>query len=345
MVRSSLHLSHELRPAAMRTAVRRTLAYADIFDYPLTASELHRYLHGERAHPDDVRAIVEQGIAGVAGRDGFYAPNGRLRTIQERRRRQAASAPLLARARFYALLLKHLPYVRMLGLTGSLAMRNLSGEGTKDIDLMVVTAPGRVWLCRAAVIAIVRLARLTGDTLCPNYVVSEHALAFEDTSLYSAHELAQMVPLYGRGVYRRLWSSNPQVQAYLPNARPRRMPPDRLLPGGKLLKQLAEGLLGGTLGDRLEIWEQRRKVARLRRQQHEYRHGEAKRGAAEDEAAETPVWSGMDRHGNGQRSAETPAWSVRRAPEIMFSGDQCKGHFGRHRARVLAAYRERLTGV
>jgi hypothetical protein len=283
--------------------VRRTLAYAEVFEYPLTAAELHRYLHGEAAPIAEVRALVEDGLAGVSAHDGYYALAGCLAHVAERRRRLVVSAPLLRRAHVYGVLLKHLPFVRMVGLTGSLAMRNVGDGAARDIDLMVVTVPGRVWLGRAAVIAVVYLARLAGDRLCPNYVVSEEALALDDRSIYSAHELAQMVPLYGAAAYQRLWDCNPQVLAQLPNAVPYPAPSDRLLPGGARLKRAAERLLGGVLGDCLEGWERARKMRRLRRLQRD--------GAA----------------------------------EIVFSSQQCKGHFGRHRARVLAAYHDRLAAL
>jgi len=283
----------------LTTAVRQTLAYADIFDYPLTAAELHRYLHGAHASLGGVQALLDEGVPGVVGQGGFYALAGRLSLVAERRRRQAVSTPLVGRARRYTFLLKHLPYVRMIGLTGSLAMNNVSA--VRDIDLMVVTAPGRVWFTRAAVIAVVRLARLAGDTLCPNYVVAENSLALDDTTVYSAHEVAQLQPLYGRAAYELLWIANPHLRTHLPNALPHASPPDRLFPGLGLLKRLVERALDGAAGDRLEAWERRRKPARLRCQQ--------------------PTG----------------------APEIVFSSDQCKGHFGLHRANVLAGYHERLA--
>jgi hypothetical protein len=288
---------------ALGAAVRRTLAYADVFEYPLTAAELHRYLHGQRATIAEIRALVEDGLAGVSTHDGYYALTGCLAYVAERRRRLVVSAPLLRRASLYGQLIKHLPFVRMVGLTGSLVMRNVCDGEARDIDVMVVTRRGRVWLGRAAVIAMVYLARLAGDRLCPNYVVSEEALALDDHSIYSAHELAQMVPLYGAAVYQRLWDSNPEMVTHLPNAGPLPSPSDRLLPGGAWLKRAAERLLGGVLGDVLEGWERARKMRRLRRMQRD--------GAA----------------------------------EIVFSSEQCKGHFGRHRARVLGAYHDRLAAL
>ncbi len=282
-------------------AVRRTLAYADLFDYPLSAQELHRYLHGTAVSLDELRALLADGVPGVEACDGFYALAGRLWTVAERKRRAAISAPLTGRIRLYTMVLKYLPFVRMVALTGSLSMQNV--DRRVDIDLMVVTAPGRVWLGRAAVILLVHLARVAGDTLCPNFVVSENALELGDPSIYGAHELAQMVPICGRDVYHRLWSSNPQVMYHLPNARAWPMPEERVQPVAQAFKRGIERLLGGALGDWLETWERRRKIERLGRQQ------------------------------------ATPT------AEIVLSADRCKGHFDRHRARVLAAYQARLMHV
>jgi hypothetical protein len=101
--------------------------------------------------------------------------------------------------------------------------------------------------------------------LCPNYVLAETALAQARRDLYVAHDLAQMVPLMGKAVYAAMRAANAWMMAYLPNAgAPLRQEPD-LAPEGWLggLKRLAERLLGGRLGDALEGWERRRKLARF----------------------------------------------------------------------------------
>jgi hypothetical protein len=246
-------------------AVWRTLAYADLFDYPLTAQELQRYLHGTPAALDELYALLAGGVPGVETSAGFYALKGRLWTVTERRRRAAISAPLMGRLRLYTKVFKYLPFVRMVALTGSLSMQNVDHRA--DMDVMVVTAPGRVWLGRAAVILLVHLARLAGDTICPNYVVAENALALDDLSIYGAHEVAQMVPLYGRDVYHRVWASNPQVIRHLPNAQAWPMPHDRMQPVAQACKRGLERLLGGAFGDWLERWECRRKIDRLSKRQ------------------------------------------------------------------------------
>jgi hypothetical protein len=255
----------DVRAHELCAAVRRTLAYADLFDYPLTAQELQRYLHGMSATREELHALLAEGISGVEASAGYYALAGRLSTVAERRRRAAISAPLIGRLRLYTTVLKYLPFVRMVALTGSLSMQNV--DHRVDMDVMVVTAPGRVWLGRAAVILLVHLARRAGDTICPNYVVAANALELGDLSIYGAHEVAQMVPLYGRDVYYQVWASNPQITHHLPNARAWPMPHDHMQPVAQTCKRGVERLLGGAIGDGLERWECRRKIDRLSKRQ------------------------------------------------------------------------------
>jgi hypothetical protein len=88
-----------------------------------------------------------------------------------------------------------LPFVRMVAVTGALAVDNISAR--PDIDLLVVAEPGRVWVCRRFLIVLVRLARVFGDDVCPNYVIAQSKLDLEQRDFFTAHELAQMVPMSG----------------------------------------------------------------------------------------------------------------------------------------------------
>jgi predicted nucleotidyltransferase len=56
-----------------------------------------------------------------------------------------------------------LPFVRMVAVTGALAKDNVGQR--VDIDLLIVAAPGRIWVCRRFLILAVRVARLLGDEL------------------------------------------------------------------------------------------------------------------------------------------------------------------------------------
>ncbi len=254
---------------ALERAILETLLYSDLFDYPLTPAEAAYYLSGLTATADDVCACVARSprlAEQIIVLDGLFALRGREALIAQRRDRAAASDRLWRRARRFVRILRLMPFVRMIAITGALAMENCTADD--DIDVMIVTAPDRVWLTRACAILLVYAGRLGGDTLCPNYVISERALTLNKHTLFVAHEFTQMIPVYGFEVYQRLRAANPWLQSLLPNAtQPWRREPDRPLSLiGRGLKRGLERLLSGRIGDAVEAWEMRRKLRKFQSQ-------------------------------------------------------------------------------
>jgi hypothetical protein len=271
------------REAAARRALERaivqTVAYADVFDYPLTADEVHRYLIGLPANRATVRGALSSSklLSDLLSRSGRYITlAGRESIIETRRRRAAISSEYWVGAVGYGRQIGGLPFVRMVAVTGALAMDNV---GDADIDYLIVTEPGRLWLCRGLVVGIVRLAALRGVTLCPNYFLTENTLVLEERNLFTAHEVTQMVPVAGMATYEVLRTLNDWTASHLPNAGgpPRRM---HVAEGReRAWYRLAETALRSRLGGRIERWEMERKLSKLR-----------KRGDGHAEAAFGPDW-------------------------------------------------------
>jgi len=244
-------------------AILHTLTYSDIFDYPLTAPEVHLYLTGVRASFEEVHQALEDGPIRQTG--NYFTLPGREEIVSIRADREARSQKLLPHALRYGRILGALPYIRMVALTGSLAVMNISK--TADFDYMLVAARGRVWTARAFALAFNRLTRLHGYTICPNLIISETALAWPLHELYSARELCQMKLIKGRDVYFRLMKANQWVRSFLPNAfLDCDGLPSPMREQAPALQSLAELPLHGKLGDRFENWEMDRKIARFSRQ-------------------------------------------------------------------------------
>jgi hypothetical protein len=154
----------------------------------------------------------------------------------------------------------------MVAVTGALAMDNV--ESGDDYDYLIVTRPGRLWLCRAIVISfVVKPAARRGDEVCPNYLLSERALVLDERNLFTAHELVQMVPTAGLDVYRRLRELNPWVNKFLPNAAKHTHQAQPAPVARRPAHSLAEAVLRTPLGTGLERWEMARKVRKLSRQE------------------------------------------------------------------------------
>lgn len=284
-------------------AVLHAVAYADIFDYPLTVAEIHRYLVGLQALPGSVEAYLEHGPAPVLTRcDGFVVLAGREEIVETRRKRAEVARRLWPRALVYGRAIANLPFVRMVAVTGALAVDNV--EHGADIDYLIVTEPGRLWLCRGLVIALVRLGKRRGDVICPNYLISERALVLQERTLYTAHELAQMVPIAGLSIYEQMRRLNAWTNSFLPNAGgpPRHIQERRRR---RPIRALTEAALRTPAGGWLERWEMQRKLRKF-----------AGQSAESIETAFCADWCKGHFDGHGQRILRAFADRLRMLGEV-----------------------------
>ena len=206
---------------AQEHAFLSTVIYAAIFEYPLTPAQLHESLIAARATLEDVTTWYNRSPylqAAIEYREGYFFPSGRRDLVALRRNREAISQTMLDDLAKPLALVLRMPWVRMVALSGSLAHLNASGEA--DLDLFVITKPGRVW---SVVTTALLLARLLGwrRRLCLNYVISEKQLAVEPRDLFAANQIVHLRPLCGTDVYLRFLEANRFVYGYYPNFVPR----------------------------------------------------------------------------------------------------------------------------
>jgi hypothetical protein len=251
----------------LEQAILKTVAYADVFDYPLTLPEIQRYLISESASIDATRKLLLQGPFvpdRLSELEGHFTLPGREEIVPIRQKRAAAAKVLWPKAFYYGQQISNLPFVRMVALTGSLAMRNVDLDG--DLDYLIVTEPGRLWVARALVILLVKLAARQGVTLCPNYFLSENALVIKDHNVFTAHELAQMVVVAGPQLFEHMLFINSWISEYLPNVWQSLENSRKSNVAQHRKARFSEFLLRTPAGDWLERWEMRRKIKKFNRQ-------------------------------------------------------------------------------
>ena len=110
-----------------------TVTYYDVLNMPLSAFEIWRHLiRYDTEAPEQVSSCSLMDVytcltagnldANIDEQQGFYFLRGRQHLIAPRIRAEKISVSKLKRLRHLAALLIYLPYVRMLGITGSLAI-------------------------------------------------------------------------------------------------------------------------------------------------------------------------------------------------------------------------------
>ena len=211
---------------SLSKAILKTLSYADIFNYPLKEEEIWRYLIEEKATQNQVSDCLKNltDKNKVSKSSNFFFLRGREKIVAEREKKEKLSKQKIKRAKFAAQIIALIPSVKLIGLTGALAMAN--SEKNDDIDFLIITSSNLLWTTRflATVILTIlglkrgRTAKKITDKICLNMFFDETALAFSDQNFFIAHEIIQLKPLFERdNTYHRFLVKNSWIFKFLPN--------------------------------------------------------------------------------------------------------------------------------
>lgn len=162
----------------------------------------------------------------VVVRNGYCFLGGREGLIYKKSLRQRISAKKTEIAKRAAKILSLVPGIKMVAVTGSLAMENSDDES--DIDLMIVTKTGRLWTTRLLSYLSLYAFRFSlrspndknqKDKLCLNMWLDEHDLVWRERNIYTSHEIAQILPLVNKDkTYEKFLYKNKWILEYWPNA-------------------------------------------------------------------------------------------------------------------------------
>lgn len=202
----------------LRRAVFATVSYSRYFHFPLLPAEVHHWLIC--SHPISYSKLLP-----------FLPDNLSKAEISLRDQVSKHSHQKKLHAQKLTRLLEFVPGLRLVALTGSVAAINSHEED--DIDLLFITAPHTLWLVRPLVIILISLFfrrrhpnedhSHTQNAFCPNLWLDTLSITLpvSKRSLYTAHEVLQIVPLLDRyHSYSSFIRANRWTKKYLANAYP-----------------------------------------------------------------------------------------------------------------------------
>jgi hypothetical protein len=238
----------------IEVAVIQTLTYFDIFSYPLTGREVTEFLGMEASGESVMQALSSLAHDGLIRKtNDFFSLRESTARAERRVEGNRRAMTHMARARRRGRLIGRFPFVRGVMISGSLSKGYLSESG--DYDYFVITSPGRLWVARLLLTLFKRIFLLNRHRyFCINYLISEDNLEIEEKNLYTATELATVIPVYGGRYLNRLHNCNRWALAYLPNQfKGDSIPTNETQP---VLKRMMEGLLNGRAGEKIDQFSQ-----------------------------------------------------------------------------------------
>ena len=234
----------------LQKSILSTIAYYDTRDYPLTSFEVFKYLVNplhiasfyieQDSRKDFERSSIEidhfskitlvnirknlnsrEMKKFIDEKNGFYFFKNRTEVIKTRIDRQKIADQKWKKAKKIIHWLQIIPYLRMVAVSGSLALNNTQEES--DIDVLVIVRAGRIWLARFFVTVPLQLIgkrrhkKFTKDRICLNHYITNKSLEIKFRSLYNAQTYAHMIPVLEveSGIYEKFQRVNRWVKDYL----------------------------------------------------------------------------------------------------------------------------------
>lgn len=255
----------------MQNSIVRVLAYFDMFAYPVSEEEIQFFLDkkAERSTLQEALRVL-QAEKYIFRYDRFYSLRDDSSLAGKRIRENQRAAAMMVTARKVAAFLYRFPYVRGIGISGSLS-KNVAGEKA-DIDFFIITRANRLWIARTLMHLFKKLTFLVGKQhwYCMNYYVDEEALQIEEQNVFTAMELITLIPVSGNGTMQKFFTANEWATVYYPSYAGK-------AGGSKTsarhfwLKSLVERLFNNKTGDRLDDYLMRLTSKRWQQKEDEER--------------------------------------------------------------------------
>lgn len=197
----------------LREVIVKTVAFFDMFDYPLTAYEIYYYLD-KRAPLEEILSL----ISSLNQKNGFYFLRNREEIIITRQKRHNYSVRKIKIAQRFSRLFVFLPFIRVIAVANSIGQHNLRDES--DIDFFIITKARRVWLTRFYCAALTKLLnrrpteKKKKDKICLSFYISTDHLDLIDLKLpdgdpYFEYWQRSLVLLYNKNrTYENFLAAN-----------------------------------------------------------------------------------------------------------------------------------------
>jgi len=255
----------------IENSILKVLVYFDIFNYPLTEKEIRSFLDNscdEIEFNNSFNQLLRS--QRIFQLHEFYSLKHDLSLADRRRKGNELATILLAKAEKIAKLVYKFPYVRSVGISGSVS-KNFADENA-DIDYFIITKANRLWIARTLLHLFKKnpFLKNRNEHYCMNYFVDEEDLLIEEKNVYTATELFTIIPMAGNGSMKKFFKANTWSFSYFPN---RGLPTvkEDIKKSSPWFKKLAESILNNKLGDSLDNYLMRLTTRRWKKKEDEQR--------------------------------------------------------------------------
>jgi hypothetical protein len=226
----------------------KTLAWFDVFDYPLRERQIFEYLFKSKMNKEELSVGLKElkKKNKIGEKDGYYFLLSRDEIIEIRKEREKESFRKIRRTKLAAMFLARLPFVKSIMVCNSLG--NMNAKKEDDIDLFIITKKNKIWLTRFLTTGFFKVFNLRPnkktikDKFCFSFYVTENNLNLQNLVKRN------IILIYDeKDYFDKLLNENEWLKNVLPNFEDRclRKRDQFKIDVGSIFKKFLEKVIGG----------------------------------------------------------------------------------------------------
>lgn len=209
-----------MNEAQVRKNILRTLLYYDIFSHPLKPEEIFIFLPKNSMPKSKVLGMIvdfsSEKESAFALKDGFVYVKPNDHYVSRRILKENYSHRMWRIARIMTHIIKRFPFVRAVFISGSLSKN--SADKISDVDYMIVTSKGRLWIARTLLILFKKIFLFNSyKYFCLNYFITEDNLEIPFKNVFTATEVAYIKTTFNTDMMHDFVMANKWIKDYFPN--------------------------------------------------------------------------------------------------------------------------------
>lgn len=196
----------------------KTLAYYDIFSYPLRADEVYQNLPVNHCSSAEVENELEHLCQKklLFRINDFYLLQNNHEFVNRRIEGNKLCDRRFKSAFRMSKLISKFPFVRAILLSGSISKGFM--EKDSDVDYFIITKPNRLWITKLFLTLFKKFILLNSRRVfCINYYIDYEHLEIDEKNVFTATEIVTLIPVFGEKYYDEFYEKNKWVKNYFPN--------------------------------------------------------------------------------------------------------------------------------
>lgn len=201
----------------LKTSIISTLARYETEGLScLSLFEIYRHLNASTNQKQisilDLHKALTENPA-IKSTAGFYSlsdTNGSF--VDNRISASKTASKKIKKAKKITRLLKLIPYVKSVAISGSVSMT--SPKPKSDIDFFVISQKNRIWTVRFLTVLLThiigqrRYKTTIDNKICLNLYIADEKTVFPIQNIASSHMIAKMLPIYQKDVFGKFLDAN-----------------------------------------------------------------------------------------------------------------------------------------